>query len=110
MSYQHETLAAGRWAEFSLMEQLANIGGEVERTMSWRRRNNAELAGRALDRALELLDMTLADPRHKLRLKELTRMREALLDFFLGDNQFGSTDQAWRRYFLSFGLAARRRK
>ena len=40
----------------------------------------------------------------------LMRTREALLDFFLGDNQFQSTEQAWRKYFLGFGLAARRDK
>ena len=38
------------------------------------------------------------------------RTREALLDFFWGDNQFQSTEQAWRKYFLGFGPAARRDK
>lgn len=110
MNYRHETLAAGRWTQFSLMEQLANVGGEVERTLNWRRKNNVELGRRAFERALELLELTIADPRHRRRLKELTRTREALLDFFLGDNQFQSTEQAWRKYFLGFGLAARRNK
>lgn len=36
MSYQHAELAAGRWRTVSLMEQLGNIGSEVERAIKWR--------------------------------------------------------------------------
>lgn len=42
------------------------------------------------------------------RLKERTRLREVLLDYFPGPNGFGSTVQSLRRYFLGFGTAARR--
>jgi len=35
--------------------------------------------------------LTIADPKHRHRLKEMTRLREALLDFFLGDNESRST-------------------
>lgn len=84
------------------MEQLANIGSEVERALNWRKKNNAEYSRMAFARALELLDLTIADPRHRRRLKELTRLREALLDYFLGDNQFNSTEKNWRSYFYNF--------
>jgi len=107
MSFQHETLAAGRWAEFSLMEQLANVGSEVERALNWRRKNNPEFSRRAFERALELLGLTIADARHRGRLKELTRMREALLDFFWGTNEYQSTDIGWKKYFLAVTYAAR---
>jgi hypothetical protein len=107
MSLQHKTLASGRWAEFSLMEQLANVGSEVERALNWRRRKNVEHSRMALKRGLELLELTIADPRHRHRLKELTRTREALLDYFLGDNQFRSTEQSWKKYFYGFAYAAR---
>jgi len=43
------------------------------------------------------------------RLKELSRLREAIVDFFVGSNQFKSTDASWRRYFLPFTYAARRK-
>ncbi|MCX6572582.1 MAG: hypothetical protein NTX99_01190 [Candidatus Aminicenantes bacterium] len=55
---------------------------------------------------MELLNLTIADPRHRHRLKELTRLREALLDFFLGDNAFSSTGKSWRNYFYGFAYAA----
>jgi len=103
---QHPSLAAGRWQTFSLVEQLANVGSEIERALNWRNKNNPEYSRLAFLRALELLGLTIADPRHRRRLKELTRLREALLDFFLGDNEFHSTEKSWRSYFYSFGYAS----
>lgn len=64
----------------------------------------------AFDRGLELLDLTIADPRHRRRLRELTRLREALADYFAFDNRYGSTDLAWQRYFHSFTYAVAIRK
>lgn len=103
---QHASLAAGRWQTLSLVEQLANVGSEVERTLNWIDKHNPEYSRLAFLRALELLHLTIADPRHRHRLKELTRLREALLDFFLGDNVFGSTAKSWRGYFYGFACAA----
>jgi len=31
MNYKHKGLAQGRWFQLTLIEQLANIGSEVER-------------------------------------------------------------------------------
>jgi len=107
MSWQHRSLAAERWQGFSLVEQLANVGSEVERALLWRAKNNPEYSHLALERALELLGLTITDPRHRRRLKELTRLREVLLDFFWGGNTFHSTEQSWRTYFYSFAYAAR---
>jgi hypothetical protein len=107
---QHETLAAGRWQAFSLVEQLANVGSEVERALNWLDKHNPEYSRLAFLRALELLNLTIADPRHRHRLKELTRLREALLDFFLGDNAFSSSEKSWRSYFYGFAYAAALRR
>jgi hypothetical protein len=109
MSPQHRSLAAGRWTSLSLVEQLANIGSEVDRALSWRQKGNPVYSQRALERALELIDLTIADPRHKARLKEITRMREAILDYFMGENLYCSSEDLWRRYFYAFEYAARAR-
>ena len=103
---QHPSLAAGRWSRLSLVEQLANVGSEVERALTWQNKKNPEYSRLAFLRSLELLGLTIADPRHQRRLKELTRLREALLDHFLGDNAYGSTEKGWRAYFFAFGYAA----
>jgi hypothetical protein len=103
---QHRDLAAGRWRTLCLLEQLANTGSEVERALNWAAKGNADYSGKALDRALELLDLTIADPKNRLRLKELTRVREALLDYFLGFNEYGSSATAWHAYFHTYGMGA----
>ena len=46
----------------SLAEQLGNVGSEIGRASRWQSRN-PETARLAFHRALELLDLTLADPR-----------------------------------------------
>jgi hypothetical protein len=88
------------------MEQLANVGSEVERALNWRNKHNPRYSQLAFFRALELMNLTIGDPRHRHRLKELTRVREALLDFFLGDNTFQSTEGFWRKYFYCFAYAS----
>jgi len=107
---KHRELTAERWFTFTLAEQLGNVGSEVSRTLKWRSRN-PEIAERAMARALELIDLTLDDPRHRAsvaRLREICRVREVLLDFLVGPNQYGSTEVTLQRYFDAFALAARR--
>ena len=106
MSALHADLTATRWQSLSLVEQLANVGSEVERAIKWSGQGRADFSLNAVYRGLELLEFTIADPRHRQRLRELTRLREALLDYFLGPNEFGSSDSAWRRYFTAFDTAA----
>jgi len=60
----------------------------------------------ALKRAFALLQLTIDDPKNGKRLKEPGRIREALLDYFMGDNSYGYTDEVWQRYFLDFNYMA----
>jgi hypothetical protein len=106
MAIMHKTLADGRWFQLSLIEQLANIGCDIERTMQWRNRGNKEYSQAALYRALELIDLTIADPKNRNRLKEVCRARELLVDYFVYDNIYGSTDEFWHNYFFDFNYAA----
>lgn len=106
MNYQHQGLAAGRWEKLSLVEQLANVGSEVGRALAWREKGNGKYSQLAVERGLELLDLTLADRKNRTRLKEVARVRELLVDYFLGENQFASSAEFWRRYFYPLTYAA----
>src|SRR3989344_1596207 len=108
MIIQHKELAAGRWDEFRLIEQMANVGSEIERALNWKAKNNLERSAKAVDRALELLDLTLDCPRNRPRLKEIARAREVCVDFLRGENEFVSSGDSLRKYFLQFARAARR--
>ncbi len=107
---QHKGLSQDRWAQLSLCEQMANIGSEVCRAINWRNKGNEELFRRASARALELLDFSLDSTRSFSRLKEFARLREAVVDYFYGSNQFASSETLWRKYFDHFNHAARRNK
>ena len=106
MNIQHKELASGRWFRFSLLEQMANIGTEIGRAINWRAKNVND-SKMALERGLELLDLTIDDPKNKKRLKELLRVREMLVDYFCFDNIYGSSDEKWNNYFYGFNYAAR---
>ncbi len=105
-AYRHSEAAAGRWAKLTLAEQLANVGSEVGRMKRWRERD-ARLAAGAFERALELLDLTLADPRWRERLREIARARELLCDAAAGGGDYGTSVEDLDRYFLPFAVAAR---
>jgi hypothetical protein len=102
MSYQHSELAAGRWFQLSFAEQMSNVGSEVERTISWKAKGRLDFSERAFERALELLDLSVADVKNRSRLRELLRVREALSDHFVFDNFYQSSEESWQRYFRSF--------
>ena len=102
----HEQLAAGRWQSFSLMEQLGNVGSDVARAARWYEKDQ-QRCQQAFERALELLDLTIADERWKGRRKELTRARELLCDAMFGGHTYGSDLASLDRYFFHFAVAAR---
>jgi len=106
MSVQHRTLVAGRWFELTLMEQMANVGSEVERAIRRRQEGDTVQYQRAVERALELLELTIDDAKNRKRLREICRVREVLADYFHGKNQYGYTDKAWHDYFFAFAYAA----
>lgn len=107
MNYQHQQLASGRWAEMPFFEQMANIGSEIERAINWQKKNNKSYSQQAFERGLELLDLTISDRKNIKRLKELTRAREILADYFAFNNDYHSTDKSWKNYFYSFNYASR---
>ena len=102
----HRDLAKGRWHTLSLAEQLGNVGSEYGRALSWKEKNNPEYTLKAFDRMLELLDLTIADPRWLRRLKELVRLREETCRLL----ETGGNGRDLRKYFLQFALLARRGK
>ena len=104
----YHTELVGRWKELSIYEQMANVGAEVGRAISWEKKQNELQSKSALYRALELLDFTIDDSKNNSSLKEITRLREILVDYFLGKNIYHSSDTGFDSYFLPFNLAARK--
>lgn len=103
----HKETALGKWFQFSLAEQLANIGSEVGRASKWQGKDENLFWG-AANRALELFDLTLQDHRWRGRLKEIARVRELFCGALFGENNYNSSIKDIERYFLPFTFLARR--
>ena len=104
-------MAAGKWFEMSLAEQLANVGSDVDRIISWRKKSNEKYAENAFYRALDLLDITISDKRwHGPKLKELCRLREVLCDSYLGGKLYNTPLEYFQKYFFQFALVANKNK
>ena len=105
----HPSLAAGRWQSLSLMEQLANIGSEVDRAIRAHAQARQDRFVRAFDRALELFDLTASDSRWPLhRRREILRAREQFCRVFFDEAAEPDLAEYLAKYFLQFAVAARR--
>ncbi len=106
MTVLHQDLTVERWQKLSIFEQMANVGAEVGRAINWRKIDKKRSSA-AFERGLELLDLTIESPRNKKRLKEILLTRECLVDYFMFDNIYASSDEKWNNYFYAFNYAAR---
>ncbi len=106
----HAGLAGGRWKSLTLIEQLANVGSEVDRAIRAHEAGRADRRDAALDRALELFDLTATDDRWRgARRREVLRAREEFCALFWGaDGKRQQEIASLSKYFLYFALAARR--
>ena len=103
----HQDLAAGHWQALTLCEQMGNIGSEVSRARLAQGRDAAGFDA-AMARALELFDLTVADPRWRRGLREILRSREVFCDAALGGREYGASLADLELYFDEFAFAARK--
>lgn len=94
----------------SLMEQLGNIGSEVGRAAHAQGKDGHRFH-QAVERALDLFDLTLEDKRwiQQKRLWEINRAREVFCDAVYGGKQYGSLLTDLDTYFMEFAMAVRRK-
>jgi len=107
MEIIHKKLAEGRWFELSLCEQLGNIGSEVNRALRFKDKDQKNFDD-AVNRALELFEVTVKDPRWKKRLREIARARELFCDAITGGKEYKSSLKDLDRYFFQYALCSRR--
>ncbi|MGH7604531.1 MAG: hypothetical protein ACRENK_11115 [Gemmatimonadaceae bacterium] len=104
----HVDLATGRWKSLTLIEQLANVGSEVDRAIKAQEAGRADRRDLAVNRCLELFDLIVADDRWRgPRRREVLRAREQFCMLFWDDHQPLDAAASLSRYFLHFAVAAR---
>jgi len=104
----HPDLAQGRWFTLTLPEQLGNVGSEYGRALSWKEKGQPQLMQKAFDRMLELLDLTIQDPRWKHRLKEIVRLREEVCRLQEPGDPSAPPLPDLKKYFLQFATLSRK--
>lgn len=112
MKVIHKELAAGRWYELTLPEQLANIGSEVHRCIIWFNKDEKRFKS-AFERALELFDLTLSDRRWKGRYKEICRSREYFCSLMVESEKYenpGDELNFLDNYFMQFAVLVNNKK
>lgn len=105
--FKHKELAQGGWQKLTLAKQLGNIGSEVLRAHRSQGQDEKLFWG-AVERALELFDLTLKDSRWLGRRREIARAREVFCDAFYGGHEYKSSFKDLLRYFDQFAFVARK--
>ena len=94
-------MSKDRWEQMSICEQMMNIGGELERAVSWKNKNDVEKMHHFLEKAREWMGLTMADPKNRGCLGELVIVQEEYEDYF-GENHWNNRDDTLMKYWNSF--------
>lgn len=107
VKYIHSEALRQSWANYPITYQMGNIGSEVSRSLKWTAKGNQERANVAIDRALELFDLTIsANLQSPARLRELLIAREEFCDYFFGGNSWHTDPVKMQRYYDGFAIMA----
>jgi hypothetical protein len=77
----HTTLDPEKWQGYTLGRQIIMIANETNRAIHWLVHDDTAEANRCLERAIELLHLTIGLPHGRGRHRELARLEEVLLGF-----------------------------
>lgn len=94
-----------KWSDMTLFEQMGNIGSEVGRALSAKKRGDKSAMTGAFYRGLDLIDYTaeLWAKDKSPKLKELLRARELFASSIVTDKE----EPGLENYFFQYALAAR---
>ena len=89
---------------------MGHIGSEITRARVWEDKKDLMSRNRALERALELIDITKDDSRLYKRRRELCYLRELLADKYINADIYGGSLKDLEKYCLDFALVANKNK
>lgn len=91
-----------KWYLMNVEEQISNIGGEVNRAINWEKKGNIERSRNFCNKAKELLQLSIEDPKNRHRIGEFFNCICELDDRFFGDNKYNTTDEMLHKYYDAF--------
>ena len=93
---------AETWFAMPVDEQISNIGSEVSRAIKWKNKNNEKRKEGFCAKAIEFLSLSIQDPKNKNRTREFENAINELIDYFYGNNVYGTTDEVLKKYYDAF--------
>ncbi len=84
------------WYSKPLLEQLANIGSEVHRAISWRIRRNPEYSKAEFDISIELIELTLSGKLTLLQRNEILSLKKSWSGYYLSNKNDKLTNEYWQ--------------
>ena len=75
-----------RWKNFTKRQQLLTIGSEFVRAKVWQEKDQEKFR-LVLERALELIDLTLSDKKWRDNLQMILILREEVAKFFIAQRK-----------------------
>ncbi|MDD5731773.1 MAG: hypothetical protein PHU42_02695 [Patescibacteria group bacterium] len=104
----HKNLTQKAWAAMGINGMMGNIGSEISRALHWQNKGDPISCQTAIERALELTDLTLESVKSSSQIKEVARFREVLGDIYSsGGAEYNSNLEDLDKYTLQFALASR---
>ena len=94
-----DSVLSQKWFEFSLVEQMVNIGNEVERALKFS--SDPDKKNMFFDRAIQYTRLTMEDPKNAHVLPELLICKEVLEDY-CGDHKLACTGEQINKYYQSY--------
>lgn len=89
-----------KWFNLSLRDQISNIGGEVLRGLRYKENKQKSLS--FVNKALELIDRTMMDPKNRNIIPELSEAKIELFDYFIGNNVYNTSEETLIKFYNSF--------
>lgn|SRR3989338_5295915 len=99
-----------KWDKLPLIEQLSHIGAEIHRASNWEQKNDKISRNKALERAIDLMDLILNNANLHHRAKEITRLREVVCECYTENYENNVSLSMLDNYFLTLAIYARNRK
>lgn len=90
------------WYDMSLAKQISNIGSEVHRAIRWKNKGDIEKQRNFCNKAIEFIELSISDTKNIHRKQEFEYAIEELKDYFLGENNYHTTDEILIKYYDSF--------
>lgn len=95
-------MESARWNQMSISEQILNIGGEIQRAVDRKAKNDPKLAHDYFEKAIEWIKLTKDDPKNHNRIEEISIVEDELKDYFnlnIYKNDKNSIMSYWNSFF-----------